>query len=73
MKRQHKDYEPPRLTVVSFAAEQGFQGTVSPQMLSSWGAATGSSGDPWGDGVQPPSSGTRFGGGWSDAGGDAWN
>ncbi len=69
MKRQYKDYAPPRLTIVDFAIERGFEGSNNNGMLGSW--TVSGNVDPWGDTPQP-NSGNHFGGGWTDAGGDAW-
>ena len=72
MKTEKKKYEAPQLTVVTFKTEQGYA-TSSLGASGAFGlgdAWSNESSDAW-DGSSS-SSGNRFGGGWTDNGGSAW-
>lgn len=64
---EKRPYEAPLLTVVSFKVERGFAGSGPLGLSLAWSS---NDEDPWSNGGS--SGGSRFGGGWTDNGGSAW-
>lgn len=71
--REKKSYVSPTLTVVSFIAEHGYEGSRGLAGGFSLGRTWGTSNNDAWDGSQSDNSGSSFGSGWTDNGGDAWN
>lgn len=70
-KKREKEYEAPRLTVVTFKTERGY--AVSGQLSSVFGLGNSysNSGDNAWDDSDPSGGGNRFSG-WTDNGESAW-
>lgn len=70
--KEKKNYEQPRLTVVTFKMETGY--AASGPLTGTFGLGNSwinEDNDAWSGGA--PSGGNRFGGGWTDNGSSAWD